>query len=195
MDFALITGIIGSIILVAGAAWPEAKKPSGKGKSAALKTIPPVKSIKNWLFAIGGLVMLGYAILNFLQGGAFFFVILQIFIVLTSIFMMLDTPDKIDVPITALAGAGLVVWSFFLFEGWSTVVFILGLCGVGIGYVMQTGTQRRNIALTVGSAFIAIFSYFEANWIFFWINIFFAIFSAYYIYKAFVDKVSSNPPR
>jgi len=37
--------------------------------------------------------------------------------------------------------------------------------------------------LALGGALIALFSYFEVNWIFFWLNVFFAIFSGYYVYK------------
>jgi hypothetical protein len=48
------------------------------------------------------------------------------------------------------------------------------------------GTIRRVLALTLGSALIAIFSYIEASWIFFWLNVFFALFSAYYVARGVI---------
>lgn len=173
MTTTFLTGLIGSLVLVTGAAWPEAKK-----------KLKPHQSTKNWLFAIGGLIMLGYALLNYAEGGPIFFVILEILIVIASVLMMLNTPDKIDAPIISLTGLALIVWSLFLFEGYNTIFFIIGLSGIGLGYAFQMGTMRRNLALTVGSALIALFSYIEASWIFFWLNLFFAIFSAYYLFKS-----------
>lgn len=181
MDYIFIIGLIGSLILVMGSAWPESKN-----------TKHPTKSLKNWFFAIGGFIMLLYAIFNYQQGGPIFFAILQTFIVITSILMMLNTPDKIDTPIITMSGLGLIIWSFYLFEGYNTVFFILGLCGIGLGYAFQMGTLRQNIALTLGSALIALFSYIEASWIFFWLNVFFAIFSAYYLYKGLSRKKTQS---
>lgn len=172
MDYIFLTGLIGSLILVTGAAWPEVKHVKH-----------PAKSFKNWLFAIGGFIMLIYAILGYQQGGPIFFVILEILVVISSVLMMLNTPDKVDTPILTISSLGLIVWSLYLFEGYNTVLFILGLCGIGLGYAFQMGTLRRSIALTLGSVLIASFSYIEASWMFFWLNVFFAIFSAYYIYK------------
>ncbi len=172
MDYIFITGLVGSLVLVTGAAWPEAKDVKH-----------PTKSLKNWLFAIGGLIMLLYAIFGYQQGGPIFFVILEILVAISSILMMLNTPDKIDTPILTISSLGLIIWSLYLFEGYNTVIFILGLCGIGLGYAFQMGTLRRSIALTLGSVLIALFSYIEASWIFFWLNVFFAIFSAYYVYK------------
>lgn len=172
MHFSFFTGIIGSITLLIGAGWPESSK-----------IVNPLKSVKNWLFAIGGFVMLLYAILGYLQGGSIFFVILEILIVVASILMMLDTDDKIDIPIISAIGICLIIWSLYLFDGYSTIIFILGLCGVGLGYTFQMASLRRSVALTMGSILITIFSYIEMNWIFFWLNLFFAIFSSYYVFK------------
>lgn len=177
MDYIFYTGLIGSLILVTGAAWPESKDVKH-----------PMKSLKNWLFAIGGLTMLLYAVFGYMQGGPIFFMILEILVVGSSVLMMLNTPDKIDVPVLTISSLGLIVWSLFLFEGYSTIIFILGLCGIGLGYTLQVGTLRRSIALTVGSILIAVFSYIGASWIFFWLNVFFAIFSAYYVYRGVVRK-------
>ena len=45
MDYIFITGVIGSLFVVTGAAWPKAKD-----------TKQPTKSLKNWLFAIGAII-------------------------------------------------------------------------------------------------------------------------------------------
>ena len=83
-DLNFIIGILGAIVLVTGAAWP----------AKAVKH--PTRSIKNWLFVIGGLFMFAYSLLNYLDGGSIFFVILQIFVNTSSIFMMANTAAWID---------------------------------------------------------------------------------------------------
>lgn len=176
-NYIFLSGLIGSLVLVTGAAWPESKK-----------TKHPAKSVKNWLFALGGFIMLLYAIFGYREGGPIFFVILEILVAIASILMMLNTSDKIDTPIITVSGLALIIWSLYLFEGYNTVFFILGLCGIGLGYAFQMGTLRRGIALTAGSALIALFSYIEASWIFFWLNVFFALFSGYYVAKSFTGK-------
>lgn len=170
MDYIFLTGLVGSLMLVTGAAWPEPKAKQH-----------PIKSIKNWLFAIGGATMLTYSTMNFLEGGPIFFIFLQSLVVFASVLMMLSVSDKISAPIIVLFGIGLIVWSLYLFEGYNTIFFIIGLSGIGLGYVFKGGTLRRSVALTLGSALIALFSYIESSWIFFWLNVFFAIFSAYYV--------------
>ena len=177
MNILFLTGLIGSLVLVTGAAWPVKKD---------IKH--PIKSVKNWLFAIGGLIMLVYAILGYMQGGPVFFVFLEILIVLASILMMLDVPDKFDIPIISTCGVILIIWSLYLFEGYNTVFFVLGLSGIGLGYTLKMATVRRSLALTLGSGLIALFSYIEASWIFFWLNVFFAIFSVYYVYIGLKTK-------
>lgn len=172
MTTTFLTGLIGSLILLTGAAWPEPKKITHN-----------IKSIKNWLFAIGGFTMLAYSILGYMEGGPVFFILLQALVGVSSILMMIDAPDKVDVPIISICGLGLIVWSLYLFEGYSTIFFVLGLSGIGLGYAFKMGTARRNIALTLGSILIAVFSYVEASWVFFWLNIFFAIFSGYYVVR------------
>ena len=172
-----LTGLIGSIILVLGAAWPDYPK------------LKPIKSVKSWFFAIGALIMFIYSILGYIQGEPLFFVILELLIIIASIMMMLNLPDKIDVPVILTSSAALIIWALFLFEGYLTIIFILGLCGVGLGYTLEANTKRRNLALTVGSALIAWFSYLESSWIFFWLNLFFAMFSLYYLYKSYENKI------
>ncbi len=170
MDINFIVGIIGSLILVTGAAWPESKN---------IKQ--PTHSIKNWLLALGGATMLAYATLNYLTGGAVFFVFLQTLVVIASIMMMLNTNDRIVTIVISICGLGLIGWSLTLFESYNTLFFILGLSGIGLGYAFKPLTIRRMLALTLGSALIALFSYIEKNWIFFWLNIFFAAFAGYYL--------------
>ena len=41
-----------------------------------------------------------------------------------------------------------------------------------------------SLILVIGAALIALFSFMEASWTYFWVNTFFAIFSAYYLVKA-----------
>ncbi|MBT7703261.1 hypothetical protein HN748_03435, partial [Candidatus Peregrinibacteria bacterium] len=68
--------------------------------------------------------------------------------------------------------------------------FIFGLLGIALGYALGPATKRGNIALTTGSLLIAVFSYLVADWIFFWLNTFFAIFSGYY-----AIKLTAIPPK
>ncbi len=169
MDFTTLLGILGGIVLVCGAACPDKKG------------VKPVQSLKDWLFAVGGLIMLIYSTLNYIHGGSIFFVFLQGLVNLSSIFMMFDTDDSIDTPILSIATLGLIVWSLIIEPNLGTVFFILGLAGIAIGYASNGGTVRREIALVAGSMLIALFSYIEASWIFFWLNVFFATFSLWQI--------------
>lgn len=178
MDYIFCTGIFGSILLVLGSAWPDisAKK-------------HPVKSVKNWLLIIGGIVMLYYAIFSYLTGGGpIFFIFLETLVTIASILMMINIDDRIDALIITILGIGYIIWSLFLFEGYSTIFFIIGLSGIALGYAFETGTRRRSAALFLGAALIALFSYIEQSWIFFWLNVFFAIFSAYYLIRASLKK-------
>ena len=132
--------------------------------------------------------MLIYAILGYLVGGPIFFIFLEILVVIASVLMMLDISDRIDTAIISIAGLILIVWSLTLFEGYNTIFFIIGLSGIGLGYAFEMGTLRRGIALTLGSALIALFSYIEASWIFFWLNVFFALFSGYYVLRLLIRQ-------
>lgn len=170
-DYIFYIGLAGAIILVLGAAAPDRK------------VSHPTKSLKNWLLALGGVFMLVYSSLDYMNGGLVFFVFLQGLVNVASLLMMLNVSDKIDVPVISVAAVALIGWSLFLFEGYNTVFFILGLAGIGLGYAMDSATFRRNMALLLGSILIALFSYLEKSWIFFWLNVFFAIFSAYYTWK------------
>ncbi len=177
MTTIFLTGLIGSLILVLGAAWPIEKK---------IKH--PTQSIKNWLFAIGGLTMFIYALLGYLEGGNMFYVILELMVIIATFMMMLDYSDRIDTIVISISAIALIAWSLTLFEDYSTILFILGLAGIALGYALEGGTVKRNLALTVGSILIAVFSYLGASWIFFWLNTFFAIFSGYYVIKLATKK-------
>ena len=171
-------GICGGIVLVLGAACPE-----GKNKRR------PTRSLKNWLFAGGAVIMFIYSLMNYLLGdGSIFFAFLEGFVVIASIMMMLNVPDKIDLPVISIGGLGFVIASLMLFEGFSTLIFVAGLIGIGLGYALQMGTVRREVALVLGSLLIAIFSFLESSWIFFWLNAFFAIFSGYYMVALLARK-------
>lgn len=171
MDYVFITGILGSAFSVLGAAWPEKTK------------MEPWKSFKNWMFAVGGLTLLLYSLLGYLVAGTpIFYVFLELLVVIASILMMLDTDDRLDLAVISITGAGFIVWSFILYEGLNTICFIVGLAGLSLGYAFQAGTLRRTISLLAGSFLIAAFSYLESSWVFFWLNVFFAAFSAYYLY-------------
>jgi len=171
MNTSLLIGILGSIILVSGAAYP------------LKKTTHPVKSLKNWLFAIGGLLMLIYAILNYQSDGPIFFIFLQALVNLASIFMLSNTPEKISKPTIIISGLFLIICSLSLFENYNTIFFIFGLTGISLGYVINHNDFQRNLSLFLGSSLIAVFSYMEASWVFFWLNLFFAGFSGYYANK------------
>ncbi len=94
--------------------------------------------------------MLLYAFLGYQQGGPIFFVFLETLVVIASVLMMLNTPDKIDTPIIAIIGLGLIIWSLYLFDSYNTVFFILGLSGIGLGYAFKMATLRRGVTLTLG---------------------------------------------
>ena len=166
MDNLTLLGTVGGVVLVCGAAYPD--RPG----------IKPIRSVKDWLFAIGGVCTLLYSVIGYFQGGSVFFVFLQALVNLSSIFMMADLDERIGTPIVALAGLGLIAWSFRLDAGMQTVFFVLGLAGIAVGYCSKGGTSHRELALLLGSALIALFSYLQASWVFFWLNLFFAFFSA-----------------
>ncbi|MDD5623950.1 MAG: hypothetical protein PHI23_04550 [Candidatus Peribacteraceae bacterium] len=156
MDTRFIVGIIGSIVLVVG-------------------VVTPVLRWKDLLFTIGNACMFTYALLGYLAGGPIFFLILQIFIALSTLCMLLHVPDKYDTTILALAGVGLTAWSLSLFEGYTTAIFVVGLVLLGIGFALQGGTFKREVALMVGSVVIAAFSYLVKDWIFTGLNVVFAL--------------------
>lgn len=175
-DLPFALGVLGSFILVLGAAWP------------VKKVKHPIRSVKNWLFAVGGVLMMVYSYLGWMAGGPIFFLLLQILVNVSSVLMMLDTDDRIDVIVLSTAGLGLIGGALALFEDYTTIIFILGLVGIGLGYALDPKTYKRNLALAIGSALIALFSYLTSSWIFFWLNVFFALFSTYYLGRDIREK-------
>lgn len=171
MTFSLtfFIGILWSLVLLVGAAYPE-----------ELKIKKPIQSKKNWLFGIWWLMMLAYAIMWYLAWWAIFFVFLEVLIAIASILMMLNTNDRLDAVILSISGIALAIRSLYLFEGYATIIFILGLAWLGLWYAFKMGSLRRDLALTIWSLLVAFFSYLEASRIFFFLNIFFAVFSLYY---------------
>ncbi|MBU0706231.1 hypothetical protein KJ657_01535 [Patescibacteria group bacterium] len=171
MNHIFLAGLTGALTLVLGAAWPEEE-----GK--------PVHSTKNWLFTFGALLMLGYAILNFLfAGGSFFFILLQLMVIVASALMMLDVSDRVDTIVMTLAGLAFVAWSLLIYEDVNSLFFVIGLVGISLGYAFGMGTIKRFFALTAGSVFLTVFSYLAKDAIFLILNFFFAVFSAYYLVK------------
>lgn len=171
INFVILIGLTGALTLVLGAAWPEEK-------------CKPIYSTKNWFFALGAILMLGYALLNyFFAGGFAFFILLECLIIVASILMMMDVSDRINTIVISLSGLALIALAIFLGEDSNTFYFIVGLIGIGLGYTFNIGTIRRFLALTLGSALIALFSYFAGDMIFLGLNAFFALFSAYYLVK------------
>jgi len=168
---AFYIGLTGAIILVGGAAYP-------------IRPVKhPAQSLKNWLYAIGGAIMLWYSILNYLIDGSIFFVFLQILVNLAGVLMLINVKESLSTVIISLGGIFLVGWSLRLFEDFSTLLFILGLIGISLGYISDITSTKRYIDLTIGSALVSLFSYAQGDMIFFWLNAFFAIFSAHSVFK------------
>lgn len=167
-----LAGLLGGIVLVLGSAWPDSK----------LKN--PLFSVKNWLFALGALFMLLYSSLNYLDGGPIFFIFLQCLALLASVMMFLNTNDELDALVIGGVGGALVLWSLSLFEDYTTLLVVFGIIGIALGYTLKPGTAKRNLSLLVGSILIALFSWFVKDWIFFWLNVFFGIFSFWYLLRS-----------
>ena len=167
----MIIGIIGSLILVIGAAWPVAQ--GGH----------PAASRKNQFFALGNALMFVYALLRYFEGGSLLFILLQILIAISTVLMLLDTPDTRDTFIISFAAAALVTYSFFVSHGVEVMLFVTGLSMLGIGFAMDMATVRRQMALALGSVLIAVFSYLQRDAIFLWLNIFFAVFSLWHAWQ------------
>ncbi len=178
MTPAFLTGIVGSLILVIGAALPGGR-PSH-----------PTRSAKNWFLSVGAAIMFVYSILNYQSGAPVFFVLLELLVVVASALLMLNVRESVADAIILIVSALLVAWSLTLFAGYDTLVFIAGLTGVAIGYVADAGSFRRELALCLGSGLIALFSFITGTWVFFWLNVFFCIFSAYHALAALVRKAS-----
>ncbi len=179
-DLIFFIGLSGGIVLVLGSAWPD----------SACRN--PIKSLRNWLLAVGCFFMFTYSFLNYFGGGEIFFVFLQGLVLFATVLMFLNVPDKWSSVLVGGVGGGFVFWAMSLFEGYVTLLIVFGIIGVGVGYVLKPRTVRRNLALFVGSVFVAVFSWLVVDWIFFWLNVFFALFSGYYAVKFSLAKLSRN---
>jgi len=177
MNTTFLIWLIWSLVLVAWAARPEPKK-----------IIKSIKSTKNRLFLIWACVLTIFARLGYNDWWTIFFFILEIFVIISSILMMLDTNDTIDITILSLSWLWLIIRSLYLFEGYSTIIFIIWLIGIWLWYAFTMWSIRREIALMLWWILIAIFSYLQPNRVFFWVNIFFAIFSWYYL----IENIRKN---
>ena len=164
-------GLLGSLVLVLGAAWP------------AKKIKNPRKSVKNWLFASGAFFMLGFSYLNYLGGGAVFYIFLQLLANIASLCLLLNFNKKYSIVFIILSSIAFIAASITYLKDLFTILFILGLAFIAVGYVIESGTVKRNAALMIGSVFIGVYSYIEGTMIFFWLNVFFAIFSLFHVYK------------
>ena len=158
MDPRFAIGLLGSILLIIGVATRSPRS-------------------KDALFAAGNACMFLYALLGYLGGGPVFFLILQIFIAISTVSMLFKIPDRYDTLLLAISGLGLALWSLSLFDGYSTALFVAGLALLGIGFAMDTGTKKREIALALGSVVIAAFSFLMRDWIFMGLNALFAVLS------------------
>ena len=177
----IIVGTIGLLILAIGAAWPVER------------TTEPMLSRKNIFFAIGNIFMFGYSLMNYFEGGSIFFILLQTLIIVSTILMFLKTDDKLDAAILACIGAALTTYALFLFQDFTTVIFVLGLVILGIGFAFDMLSMWRQVALTAGSVLIAIFSLIEGNQIFLWLNVVFAAFSGFHALRMKMAQNRQKP--
>jgi uncharacterized membrane protein len=160
-----LTGLLSSIVLVLGSAWPDRSKH------------------KKWIFFIGNFGMLAYAILAYFNGNPVFYIFLECLCALSSVLAVTKVKEDISSKFLLAAGALLLGWSLYLFENTNTIFFVLGLTALAVGFVSKSA-KRRNLLFVLGCILIASFSYLENSWIFFWLNAVFGLFSAYYFYKA-----------
>ena len=169
MDIASSTGIVGAVILLIGAAWPigNVKKES--------------QSIKNWIFIAGNALMFAYALLNYYLGqGVFFFILLQLLVNVGGWLGVIEWRRGIENAIVGVLGMAMILWSLFLFEGGQTIFFIIGLTLLALGFSMNAG-KNKQLLLMLGSGLVAYFSFLVWDPIFLGLNVFFALFSGYYL--------------
>ena len=162
-------GVLGALLLVIGSAWTDRQV----SKSAHT-------SLKNWLLFTGAITLFTYALLSYQQGGLLFFTLLQGLATFAAVIMMLPIPQRFGVGAITLLALCLVVRALTLFEDYTTSFFVGGLIAISFGYVLVWRPQLRNLCFFIGGVLIAIFGYLAGDWIFFWLNVFFAAFSQVY---------------
>lgn len=166
----LSLGILGSLVLTVGAALPEASS----------KKVASYKVPKNLILSLGNLMIITYAILNYLISDASpLYVFLEGLILLATIFMLLDIPDRVEIPAVIIATLAALGLSFWWSQDLSVWWFVLGLGGVSLGFILPPTGSIRSIAFTVGSGFICIFSFLHSDWVFFGLNLAFALVSVW----------------
>lgn len=182
MEITTSIGIIATIFLTIGALYPieQVKR--------------PVDSVKNWIFTVGSLTMLGYAIAGYLAWWEIFFIYWELLIALACLLMMLDVNDKRDGSIITLVSIGLFVWGFPSFQWPHMFLFSIAFFVLGLGYVFDMTSIRRYIGLTLWGILIALASYVDGGGTFFWLNLFFAIFSLYYTIILIRAKIKHSKP-
>lgn len=171
-DLVFLTGLIGSLFLVTGSAWKNPKKGTH-----------PARALKNQLFTIGNILMFLYSVFSYLAGQPIFYAFFETLILVSTVFMLLNVNDRWASIGVGVVGAGFLVWSLELFEDNTTIYFILGLTTIGIGFILKNHFYR-NLFLAIGSAFISIYSFLGDSPIFFWLNLFFCLFSLVHVVKA-----------
>jgi len=171
-EFNFYIGIVGALVLVTGAFLPDKD------------VTHPAKSLKNWLFAGGGLMMLTYSLIGYFYGDAtIFFSFVQGFALIAALLGIANIGDRWGLILTGGTGVIFLGWSLWLFEDYSTAIFIVGLIGISLGYVQKMGTIRRFAALALGGLALALFSWIVGDKIFLTLNAFYAAFSAYRGYE------------
>lgn len=163
-----VIGIIGSIILLLASSFHYSKK-----------------SIKKYLFTLGNLCMFAYALFNFIDGGSIFFIYLQILINFSSLLLWLNMNDKYDQPLILGLGGLLTYLALDINLDFLTLLFVIGIITLALGFSTDTKKPTHNIFLFAGSMLIAIFSFYHKDLIFFTLNLFFSIFSLKNLYQEF----------
>lgn len=90
------------------------------------------------------------SVLNYLTSSPVFFVFLEAFIVFDAVLMFIGVPDNIDGPLVGTVGLAFIALSIYLFSGYETIIFVLGMIGVGLDYVLDTGVRKTRNSINFG---------------------------------------------
>lgn len=167
----MIVGIVASTFLVIGALLPDAPN------------VHPARSLKNQCFAIGNIGMIAYAWMRFLEGGSVFFLFLEAMMMLSTILMLTNAHERLSQMLILPTGMLFSLAALLIDIELATLLFVIGLTVVSIGFISRGGTLRRSIFLTLGSGLVAVFSAIQHDVVFLWMNAFFALFSLYHVGK------------
>lgn len=147
MSLSFIIGVVGAVCTVIGAGWPD-KVPK-----------KPRFSVKNRLFFVGNTLVFCYSVLLAREGGTVFFLYLESVVMLGTILMMTTIPKIYNVIATSVLGLFFVFRVLLGTQDRQTLIFVVGLTGLTIGFVSPAATLQREGALTLGSIGVAIYSY------------------------------------